>query len=125
MEGASRPSVKFNEVYRLQPTLAGLPGNFTLDLLTPLGSAEWIGYAFPLRYVPAQKQKMLERLHGSNELLRGRKALMVDDDARNIYALTSLLENQEMDVISATNGRNAIDIIKNTSDLNIVLMETS
>ena len=39
------------------------------------------------------------------EVLRGRKVLVVDDDARNIFALTSLLENQEMDVISATNGR--------------------
>ena len=49
--------------------------------------------------------------------------LVVDDDARNIFALTSLLENQEMDVVSATNGLNAIDIIQNTSDLNIVLMD--
>ncbi len=55
--------------------------------------------------LPAEKQKMLERLHGSNEVLRGRKVLVVDDDARNIFALTSLLENQEMDVVSATNGR--------------------
>ena len=59
--------------------------------------------------LPAEKQKMLERLHGSNEVLRGRKVLVVDDDARNIFALTSLLENQEMEVISATNGRNAIE----------------
>ena len=72
--------------------------------------------------LPEEKQKMLERLHGSNEILRGRKVLVVDDDARNIFALTSLLENQEMDVVSATNGRNAIDIIQKTSDLNIVLM---
>jgi CheY-like chemotaxis protein/signal transduction histidine kinase/HAMP domain-containing protein len=73
--------------------------------------------------LPEEKQKMLERLHGSNEILRGRKVLVVDDDARNIFALTSLLENQEMDVVSATNGRNAIDIIQNTSDLSIVLMD--
>ena len=73
--------------------------------------------------LPAEKQNMLERLHGSNEVLRGRKVLVVDDDARNIFALTSLLENQEMDVISATNGRSAIDIIQNTPDLSIVLMD--
>jgi CheY-like chemotaxis protein len=66
---------------------------------------------------------MLHRLHGSNEILRGRKVLVVDDDARNIFALTSLLENQDMNVLSATNGRNAIDIIQNTSDLSIVLMD--
>ena len=66
---------------------------------------------------------MLERLHGSNEVLRGRKVLVVDDDARNIFALTSLLENQEMDVVSATNGRSAIDLMQRTPDLNIVLMD--
>ena len=53
---------------------------------------------------------MLERLHGSNEVLRGRKVLVVDDDARNIFALTTVLENQDMDVLSATNGRQAIEI---------------
>ena len=44
---------------------------------------------------------MIERLHGSNEALRGRKVLVVDDDARNIFALTTMLENHEMDVLSA------------------------
>jgi CheY-like chemotaxis protein len=73
--------------------------------------------------LPAEKRAMLERLHGSKEVLRNRKVLVVDDDARNIFALTSLLENQEMQVISATNGRKAIELIENTSDLSIVLMD--
>jgi len=73
--------------------------------------------------LPREKQAMLERIHGSNKLLRGRKALVVDDDARNLFALTSLLENQEMEVISATNGRMALEIIARTSDLSIVLMD--
>jgi HAMP domain-containing protein/signal transduction histidine kinase/CheY-like chemotaxis protein len=73
--------------------------------------------------LPADKQRMLERLHGSDEVLRGRKILVVDDDARNIFALTSLLENQEMQVITATNGRAAINLIHNTPDLCIVLMD--
>jgi CheY-like chemotaxis protein len=73
--------------------------------------------------LPVEKQAMLERLHGSNEVLRGRKILVVDDDARNIFALTSLLENHEMEVISTTNGRDAIEIIERTSDLSIVLMD--
>ena len=73
--------------------------------------------------LPAEKQNMLERLHSSKEVLRGRKVLVVDDDARNIFALTSVLENQEMEVISATNGRQAIDMIQNTADLSMVLMD--
>ncbi|MES1183641.1 MAG: response regulator, partial [Myxococcales bacterium] len=73
--------------------------------------------------LPDAKRKMIERLHGSSETLRGRKVLVVDDDARNIFALTTVLENQEMDVLSATNGRQAIEIIQNTADLSVVLMD--
>jgi HAMP domain-containing protein/CheY-like chemotaxis protein/signal transduction histidine kinase len=73
--------------------------------------------------LPADKQQMLQRLHGSNEVLRGRKVLVVDDDARNIFALTSVLENHEMDVVSANNGRHAIEIIRTSPDLSMVLMD--
>jgi CheY-like chemotaxis protein len=73
--------------------------------------------------LPEAKQKMLETLHSSAEVLRGRKVLIVDDDARNIFALTTMLENQDMNVISATNGRQAIDIIQNNPDINVVLMD--
>jgi signal transduction histidine kinase/CheY-like chemotaxis protein/HAMP domain-containing protein len=73
--------------------------------------------------LPAEKQALIEKLHSSKDVLRGRKVLVVDDDARNIFALTSLLENQEMDVISATDGRTAIDLIRHTPDLSLVLMD--
>jgi len=73
--------------------------------------------------LPPDKQAMLERLHGGKEILRGRKVLIVDDDARNIFALTSVLENHEMDILSATNGRQAIELIETTPDLDIVLMD--
>jgi len=73
--------------------------------------------------LPIQKRQLLERLHGSNEVLRRRRVLVVDDDARNIFALTTLLENHEMDVISATNGRQAIEMIRSTPDLSVVLMD--
>jgi CheY-like chemotaxis protein len=66
---------------------------------------------------------MLDALHRSNEVLRGRKALIVDDDARNIFALTTLLENVDMEVISATNGRQAIEIIKSQPDISVALMD--
>jgi CheY-like chemotaxis protein len=73
--------------------------------------------------LPEPKRQMLDRLHGSNDVLRARKVLVVDDDARNIFALTTVLENQEMEVVSATNGRQAIDMIQNTPDLSVVLMD--
>jgi CheY-like chemotaxis protein len=73
--------------------------------------------------LPEPKRKMLARLHGSNDVLHGRKVLVVDDDVRNIFALTTVLENHEMDVVSATNGRQAIEIIEEIPDLSIVLMD--
>ena len=73
--------------------------------------------------LPQEMQRMIERLHSSNDILRGRKTLVVDDDARNIFALTTLLEGQDVEVISATNGRHAIELIENTTDLSMVLMD--
>jgi CheY-like chemotaxis protein len=73
--------------------------------------------------LPADKQEMLQRLHTSNEILRERKILVVDDDARNIYALAALLESQEMQVLSATNGRQAIEMVQNEPEISAVLMD--
>jgi CheY-like chemotaxis protein len=73
--------------------------------------------------LPEEKRNLIERLHGTADALRGRKVLVVDDDARNIFALTTILENQEMEVLSATNGRQAIELIKATSNLSVVLMD--
>ena len=73
--------------------------------------------------LPEPKRQMLERLHGSDDVLRNRKVLVVDDDARNIFALTSLLENHGMEVASATNGRQAIDFLHAADDLHVVLMD--
>jgi len=73
--------------------------------------------------LPEDKRRMIERLHGSPFALRGRKVLVVDDDARNIFALTTVLESQDMEVLSATNGRQAIGLIHQTPDLGVVLMD--
>jgi HAMP domain-containing protein/CheY-like chemotaxis protein/signal transduction histidine kinase len=73
--------------------------------------------------LPAEKQKMLDRLHRSDEALIGRKVLVVDDDVRNIFALSSVLERRGMSVLTAGTGREAIAIIESTLDLSIVLMD--
>ena len=58
--------------------------------------------------LPPHKQEMLERLHRSDEDLRGRKVLVVDDDVRNIFALGSVLERHGMSVLTAQTGREAV-----------------
>ena len=73
--------------------------------------------------LPEAKRDMIARLHGSGEVLRHRKVLVVDDDIRNIFALATVLENHDMEVVSATNGRRAIEIIGGTPDLGVVLMD--
>ena len=69
------------------------------------------------------KQQMIETLHESDEALRGRKVLVVDDDIRNIFALNSLLERHNMQVINASNGQEAIICVESTDDLSLVLMD--
>jgi len=73
--------------------------------------------------LPADKQRMLDRLHQSDEALYGRKVLIVDDDVRNIFALSSVLERRGMTVLTAGTGREAIATIEYTPDLAIVLMD--
>ena len=70
-----------------------------------------------------EKQRMLERLHRSDEDLMGKTVLVVDDDVRNIFALSSVLERRGMKVLTATTGADAIDTMETTTDLAIVLMD--
>ena len=73
--------------------------------------------------LPAEKQKMLDLLHHSDEALVGKKVLVVDDDVRNIFALSSVLERRGMSVLTAGTGREAIATLESTSDVAIVLMD--
>ncbi|WP_430395033.1 HAMP domain-containing protein [Enterovirga aerilata] len=73
--------------------------------------------------LPVEKQRMIERLHSSDEDLVGRTVLLVDDDARNIFALSSVLERRGMKVLTATTGSEAISIIESRSEVAIVLMD--
>ena len=73
--------------------------------------------------LPLAKQSMLQRLHSSDEDLLKRTVLLVDDDTRNIFALSSVLERRGMSVLSAGTGNEAISILESTPDLAIVLMD--
>jgi CheY-like chemotaxis protein/signal transduction histidine kinase/HAMP domain-containing protein len=69
------------------------------------------------------KQQMLERLRQSDEALRSKKVLVVDDDVRNIFALTSLLEQHGVRVISAETGKDAITLLNEDDEIDAVLMD--
>jgi CheY-like chemotaxis protein len=62
-------------------------------------------------------------LHQSDALLHGKKVLVVDDDIRNIFAMTSLLERHGMEVITAENGKDAIQILQKGMRIDAVLMD--
>ena len=66
---------------------------------------------------------MLQQIHQTDAVLAGRKVLIVDDDLRNIYALTATLERRNMQVLYAENGREAIDLLEKTADIDVVLMD--
>jgi CheY-like chemotaxis protein len=71
----------------------------------------------------AAARQIVEILHCSNRILEGRKALIVDDDMRNIFALTTVLDDQGMVIVSADNGREAIRRVKSDPAIDIVLMD--
>jgi len=73
--------------------------------------------------LPEPKRQMLEQLYQTDSTLAGKKVLIVDDDMRNIFALTSMLERHQMQIVFAENGREGIATLQNTPDINIVLMD--
>jgi signal transduction histidine kinase/CheY-like chemotaxis protein len=73
--------------------------------------------------LPEDRRLMLEKLHAGDDALAGKKVLVVDDDIRNIFALTAALERQKMQVISAENGNSAIELLMQNPDTDAVLMD--
>jgi signal transduction histidine kinase/CheY-like chemotaxis protein/HAMP domain-containing protein len=73
--------------------------------------------------LPAEKRQMLERLHMADAVFEGKKVLIVDDDVRNVFALTSVFERRGMEVVFAENGREGIEALKANPDISLVLMD--
>jgi CheY-like chemotaxis protein/signal transduction histidine kinase/HAMP domain-containing protein len=71
----------------------------------------------------AEKKKMLEKVHGSGNILKDKTILIVDDDMRNVFALSSLLETYEMNVVVGRNGRVGIEKLKANDQIDLVLMD--
>ena len=73
--------------------------------------------------LPDDQRQTLLALHDSDLALTGCKVLIVDDDMRNIFALSTVLEEHRMEIVSADNGRDAISILQSQPDIDIVLMD--
>jgi len=77
----------------------------------------------PYASLPEQQRRMLDEIHAAEDDLAGRKVLIVDDDLRNIFALSSVLERQKMEVLFAENGRDGIEVLEKNPSIEIVLMD--
>jgi CheY-like chemotaxis protein len=73
--------------------------------------------------LPEPKRKMLEQLNRRDPVLANRKVLIVDDDVRNIFALTSALESYKMKVVHAENGQKGLELLQATPGVEAVLMD--
>jgi CheY-like chemotaxis protein len=73
--------------------------------------------------LPKEKQQIIRKLHRTEEILKNRRVLIVDDDMRNTYSLTNVLEEEGMQCYTAENGRAAIESLKQHPDIDIVLMD--
>ncbi|HEY9643993.1 MAG TPA: response regulator, partial [Coleofasciculaceae cyanobacterium] len=73
--------------------------------------------------LPDPQRRMLEQLQQNDPILVGKKVLIVDDDVRNIFALTSMLERYQMEIVYAENGRDGIKQLQAHPDIHLVLMD--
>jgi CheY-like chemotaxis protein len=73
--------------------------------------------------LPPSQRRMIETLTQSDEALVGKKVLVVDDDVRNIFALTSLLERHRMQTVTAGSGAEAIELMQRMPDISLALMD--
>jgi CheY-like chemotaxis protein/signal transduction histidine kinase/HAMP domain-containing protein len=73
--------------------------------------------------MPVAQQNIVRRLHESDDVLRQKRVLVVDDDVRNIFAMSSILERHGMEVITAGNGQEAVDKVAARQDIDLVMMD--
>ena len=73
--------------------------------------------------LPEDKKKMLEKVHGNSNVLDGKTILVVDDDMRNVFAISSLLESNNIKVVVGKNGKDGIEKLNSNSNIDLILMD--
>jgi len=73
--------------------------------------------------LPSEQRKTLRMLHDDGAALEGHTVLMVDDDLRNTFALSNMLEDKGLEVIVAENGQKALDELEKHPEIELVLMD--
>ncbi len=72
---------------------------------------------------PTEKRRMLENIRMKGDILSGKKVLVVDDDVRNLFAITTVFERYNINVVTAESGKEAIALMNESSDIEMVLMD--
>ena len=73
--------------------------------------------------LPKEKQNIIRKLHKTDEVLKNKKVLIVDDDDRNVYSLLTALEQEGLQCLKAGNGKEALKILNKESDIDLILMD--
>lgn len=75
-----------------------------------------------VKELPAYKKEMIVKLH-KKEMLKGKKILLIDDDMRNVFALSNVLQKQGMDILKAANGKDGLEILNKTPTIDLVITD--
>jgi HAMP domain-containing protein/signal transduction histidine kinase/CheY-like chemotaxis protein len=102
------------------PTMIAIPDTLSLDTLLE----ETISHLH-IRHksLSPEKRVVIENIHNRQDILAGRSVLVVDDDVRNLFAVTTILERFQINVLTAESGNVAINMLKDHSDIEMVLMD--
>ena len=73
--------------------------------------------------IPQDKMELIQGARGGDDIIDGKTALIVDDDVRNLFALTAAFESSKLEIITAESGREALEILNKQKDIDIVLMD--
>lgn len=73
--------------------------------------------------LPPEKQNIIRKLHKTDEILKGKRVLVADDDDRNVYALLTALEDEGIICLQAANGKEAVDVLKKQENIDMILMD--